>query len=341
MAGPLARSVPDMALMLDAMAAADENDARTLDPEAMRPETYTASLNADGLEGKRIGVLRSFGAGQADNNGFSTFFNSDDEDFGLFNQALADLERLGATLVDNVHLDNLNTNRSGGGDFARDIAIFFDGVDSPIDSFEELCLNGSYSLFAYESSERCLSFYSWAESNGTPSSTFYQGVKARYAGNRDYTEALMQRLNLDALIFPADTYGAASVTSADSSCTVNSVSGMPTMTFPVGYSSHAKPMPVGMVILGRKFDEPTLLEIAYAYEQGTGHRQGPVIPTALGERDLPPMDLEAANAMRLRLGEEAYNRYLKDGAKFSLNGDRFKTITEDVLEEAGRTDLLP
>lgn len=59
--GPMARSVRDLALMLDVMAGIDNADPNTLDPQRVQPRTYTASLREDGMKGKRIGVLRQYG----------------------------------------------------------------------------------------------------------------------------------------------------------------------------------------------------------------------------------------------------------------------------------------
>jgi amidase len=335
--GPLARSVPDLALMLDAMAAADPDDALTLDPEARRPATYTASLRAEGLVGKRIGVLRSFGG----ENPVNIYRRADADDLRLFNRALYDLERLGATLVDNVHLDQLNTRRGGRGDVYENAQKFFALADGPVGSLEDLCQTGRYSAFIYGSVQSCLASVASARDYGNPEAAAYISALSRYRSNRAYIERVMDALDLDALVYPADTFGAAGVTGMGSTCNPSSVSGTPTLTFPAGFSDEETPLPVGMVVHARKFDEPTLIEIAYAYERGTQHRRPPVLSSPLSSRPLPPLDIAEANALRLRLGEESFARVLDDGEEFALSGALFEEIVRDVLEEAGRSDLLP
>ncbi|MDX1668766.1 MAG: amidase family protein, partial [Limnobacter sp.] len=63
--GPMTRTVRDAALLLDAMAAPDPADAKTLAPDRFQPETYTAFLDANALQGKRLGVLRTYGGTDA------------------------------------------------------------------------------------------------------------------------------------------------------------------------------------------------------------------------------------------------------------------------------------
>ena len=57
-------------------------------------------------------------------------------------------------------------------------------------------------------------------------------------------------------------------------CSLSASSGLPAITVPAGFTDDPE-LPVGMELLGRAFDEPTLLKLAYAYEQATGHRRPP------------------------------------------------------------------
>jgi hypothetical protein len=92
-------------------------------------------------------------------------------------------------------------------------------------------------------------------------------------------------------------------------------------------------MPVGMMLLGRSWSEPVLLEMAYAYEQGTHHRRPPTLTSAIpADAPLEPMDLAEANAVRLRLGEAAFEQVLQDGERWDLTPSVFTNIARSVLE---------
>ncbi|HXG72309.1 MAG TPA: amidase family protein [Gemmatimonadaceae bacterium] len=60
-AGPLARSVTDLAIMLDATVGADPNDPITADGASHIPRSYRDALNPDGLKGARIGCCARCG----------------------------------------------------------------------------------------------------------------------------------------------------------------------------------------------------------------------------------------------------------------------------------------
>ena len=88
--GPLARTVADAAAVLDAVAGTDPADAATAAAQGRRPASYLSALDKDGLKGARIGVLRQFLAGG----------DPDPEFVALFEQALADMKRRGAEIVE-------------------------------------------------------------------------------------------------------------------------------------------------------------------------------------------------------------------------------------------------
>src|SRR5262245_38557782 len=100
--GPIARSVKDAALLLDVIAGYDPNDLVTAYAAGQVPPTYTAFLNKDGLRGARLGVIREPLDAKADTA-------SDDykKVKTVIDKAIADLNRLGAEVVDPVVIPDL------------------------------------------------------------------------------------------------------------------------------------------------------------------------------------------------------------------------------------------
>jgi hypothetical protein len=81
---------------------------------------------------------------------------------------------------------------------------------------------------------------------------------------------------------------------------------MPVATVLVGFSNHDDPLPVGLMIHGRKYDEPTVLEIAYAYEQATRHRRPPRLTSAAASADdVPRLDIADYNDLHFSIAEKA------------------------------------
>jgi hypothetical protein len=128
--GPLARTVTDAAAVLDAVAGTDPADAATAAAQGLRPATYLSKLDKDGLKGARIGVLRQFLAGG----------DPDPEVVALFEQALADMKRRGADIVDGVSVPDIPTSRLGCDRFKHDINAYLAhlGPQAPVKSLAEI-----------------------------------------------------------------------------------------------------------------------------------------------------------------------------------------------------------
>ena len=99
-------------------------------------------------------------------------------------------------------------------------------------------------------------------------------------------DAVMTKNRLDALVAPTGgpawltdlVNGDGGTAAAPGPSTVTSVAGYPHITVPVGY---VRGLPVGISFFGRAWSEPTLIKLAYAYEQATKHRRPPTFaPTA-------------------------------------------------------------
>lgn len=279
-AGPMARSVTDAAAVLDIIAGIDPADMYTLTSAGRIPRGgYTQFLKEDGLEGKRIGV-------------FIDLFNEGpefEESIAIIEEALKDLSDNGAFLIRPVSLGMdlrsvLRWSRSSAIEnrFALDTYFRGRGPDSPVSSFAEYVEAGFYYGHSRENLLRSLAVESLDD---------HAGFAARMVNRmnlRQLTEELMDRYELDALVYPMKAFPAARLPTdgsrgelrpRDADNPFSSITGLPAIVVPAGYDHNN--LPVAVEFLGRMFSEPTLIEIAYGYEQATQHRKSPETTPAL------------------------------------------------------------
>jgi amidase len=94
-------------------------------------------------------------------------------------------------------------------------------------------------------------------------------------------EKVMDSLKIDAIVYPSWNNKPARIEffeeeyKGDNNQIISPHTGQPAFTVPMGYTNNN--LPVGIQFLGRMFDEPTLIRLAYSYEQGTHHRKPPVL----------------------------------------------------------------
>jgi len=277
-AGPMARSVKDAAILLGALAEFDPQDAENHLGEGKIYTDYTQFLNENGLAGMRIGIA-------------SQMIGFDDHVDELFKRAVETLKEQGAEIVEEVKFEN---NRKWGGpsyevllyEFKADLNKYLqEHPSAPVKSLAEIIefdKNHAEEEMPWFGQEIFLE----AEKKGDLQSEEY--LKAlkdakRYAG-KEGIDAVMKEHNLDAII--AQTNGPAWTIDwvngdhfSGGSSSPAAISGYPNVTVPMGYI-HG--LPVGISFFGKAWSEPTLLKIAYAYEQATKHRKSPDFLKTLG-----------------------------------------------------------
>ena len=278
-AGPMTRTVTDAAILLGVLAGSDAHDEITKDAAAKGLADYTKSLDANGLKGARIGVVRAKLMG---------YHPGTD---ALIEAAIADLKRLGAVIVDPADIPHVGEYDDTELDVLKyefkadlDKYLAWLGPTSPIKSMQDvIAFNAAHadremSIFGQEIMQQSVA-------KGPLTEAKYRAAleKDRRLSQAEGIDAVMNRLKLDALIAP--TGAPAWVTdpvSADhylgSATTPAAVAGYPHITVPAG---QVMGLPVGLSFFGRAWSEPTLIKFAYAYEQATKHRTPPQLKATI------------------------------------------------------------
>lgn len=279
--GPIARSVADAAIALDAVVGVDENDAATTTQVGQVPDTYTRYLDPKALDGATIGYFPQMIPS-------ATASNASQAATGRrFEQAKADLEAQGATVVpvtmtaeeQTAFTRVLNEGSGSTNEFKHDLdeyiaAHLSDDVEA--NSLQAIVDSGKFvpgyrSTYTSRNAITESTYQNWAGASGTHTTQIALG--------HTQVTALMDAQDLDAVIYPSGTqYGTFSTNMRLSPNT-----GMPAVTVPMGADSTDPTAGINLEILGRKFDEGPLLGLAYAYEQATEHRTAPTLFGALTE----------------------------------------------------------
>ncbi|AXT20961.1 amidase [Flavobacteriaceae bacterium AU392] len=269
-AGPMCRTVEDATKVLEVIAGYDSSDPVTKYSKGKIPKNYTQFLQKDGLKGSRIGVLRILS-----NN------NPDSEITTLFNTAINDLQKLGATIVDTLDIPNFSMLRQNQwcSDFRKDIEAYLATYvkNDTIKTLEDIARIGSKSQYAIDGVTNFLENSSHPEHPEIECTDPYNDL--RRIAYREAIEQQMDSLNLDAIIYPswnnrpAKIYLFSEEYKGDNSQVIAPHTGQPAFTVPMGFTDGN--LPAGLQFLGRMYSEPTLIKLTYAYEQGTKHRSPP------------------------------------------------------------------
>jgi amidase len=281
-AGPIARTVADAAVLLGAMAGSDVEDDATRDSVRKGLRDYSASLDAGGLRGARIGVVRDklFG-----------YSRPADE---LAEQAIADMKSRGAIIVDPANIPTLGKFDETEltvllYEFKADMKRYLEwlGPAAPVHSLADIIAFNE----AHEPQE--LGYFGqelMVKANGKgplESAEYRRALENNHRLSRARgIDDVMTRNHLDALVAPTTgPAGLIDLVTGDHSnpdelspSTVAAVAGYPHITVPMG---SYRGLPIGLSFFGRAWSEPTLIKIAYAYEQATKHRRSPTFPATV------------------------------------------------------------
>ena len=271
-AGPMTRSVADAAALLTVLAGTDAQDPATRDADQHRQD-YSRFLDLNGLRGKRIGIVRSQFNGQSDLVA------------GVVEAELAVLTAQGAVLVEVAEIPNTAKYADSEltvllfelkASLPRYLATY--APASAIKSLEDaIAFNQKNS--AKEMSHFGQELFVSAQAKGDLDDQEYKDALAnnlKFSREQGIDKVLTEN-QLDALVAPTGelawlTDFIHGDSSGNSFTTPAAVAGYPHITVPAGF---VKGLPCGISFVGKAWSEPTLIAMAYAYEQASRRRRPP------------------------------------------------------------------
>jgi Asp-tRNA(Asn)/Glu-tRNA(Gln) amidotransferase A subunit family amidase len=272
--GPLARSVTDAAVALDAVTGIDSADPVTQEQVGKVPESYTSYLDADSLDGARIGYVASMIGNNA-------------TDVRLWAQAKAAMEAKGATVVEVTPpapaFGNILSEGSGStNEFKHDLNTYIANHLDPtvqVRSVADIIASNRNvttrnSIYTQRNNVTETTYQGWAGPTGTH-------TQAISTGNSVVT-SILDGQDLDALVYPTGTpYG-----TQGNNLRLSPNTGMPAVTVPMGQAIAADNTTTGanvnLEFLGRDYAEGDLIGLGYAFEQAVKARTAPALFGPLG-----------------------------------------------------------
>src|SRR5215467_2848628 len=276
-AGPMCRTVRDAAVLLGVLTGVDSDDQATAASAEKSQADYAQFCDPNGLKGARIGVARKY-------------FGFNDAVDALMEQSIDVMKKQGVTIVDPADVETL-----GKFDESELLVFMYElkadlnaylarlGPSAPVRTLKDII------EFNEQNRQKEMPYFGQdlfvkAESKGPLTEKAYLDALAKnhQLARADGIDAVMDKNHLDALVGP--TGGPAWLTdlvngdhSAGGSSNSAAVAGYPNINVTGGYISG---LPVGVSFFGRAWSEPTLIKIAYSFEQATKARQAPrFLPT--------------------------------------------------------------
>ena len=280
-AGPMTRTVRDAAILLNVLVGVDPRDPATSSNGTRSQIDYTNFLDLNGLRGARIGVART------------KFFGYSDVTDKLVNDAIDAMKANGAVIVDPANIETAGKFDESEFDvllyeFKTDLNNYLAalGPKAPVKSLQD--------IIAYNDKHKDqeMPFFGQeimiqAQAKGPLTEKKYLDELASNLkmSRTDGIDATMDKYKLDAIVAPTGSPAwTTDVINGDhfsgASSTPAAVAGYPNINLPAGFS-HG--LPVGISFFGRAYSEPTLIKLAYSYEQSTKHRRTPQFIPTLGD----------------------------------------------------------
>jgi len=272
MPGPMCRTVEDATRVLEIIAGNDPNDSVTKYFDGKLPNNYVQFLQEDGLRGARIGVLREISETEPD-----------PEILDLFENAIEDMRLMGAEMINPVNIpdfSNLSKNLWCN-NFRADLESYLTTYvkSDTLQTIEDIIRAGTKSTFTAKQ------IYFLANNRGKADNPEMECLDVYLDQKRiEFRRAIedhMDKLKLDALVYPVwniKPYRMNSIVEeyvGFNTAVIAPATGQPAFTVPMGFMEGN--LPTGIEFLGRMYSEPTLIKLAYAYEQGTKHRKPPLL----------------------------------------------------------------
>ncbi|WP_114993159.1 amidase [Synechococcus sp. UW179A] len=302
-AGVMARSIPDLAAGLAAIANSSDPDD-DLTTSVPRKDSYAKHLKNASLDGKRIGVIRSV-AGNA------VFDTNDKPSVAVFNQVKARLKSQGASLVE-IDLPLFDSNRANNmAGEAEEVNQYLSSFASTRKSYQDICSSGRTRL----SEKTC---FGHIESLAPKYSEQYAAALNTFEKNKNYLEGLMRKDNVDALLMPLSSWQPPSYyddmyRTATTESPVASNSGLPAIALIAGWTPATPAMPIGFELIGFQYGEGDLIGLAQAYSSGLPGRPLPELKAGNGDFSFEEICVQGINNFITEAGWRSYQQFLKNG----------------------------
>jgi amidase len=274
--GPMARTVGDAAILLNVLAGPDPNDAATEASSSKAQPDYTKFLDPNGLRSARLGIARRFFG-----------FNADVD--RLVDECIAQMREQGAEIIDPIDYPA----NEGLDDSELEVLLyeFKADLNAYLKTRSSFSVKSLSDIIAFNEARRSeeMPYFEQdimikAKAKGPLTESAYKDALARnHRLTRDEgIDAVISKYRLDAIAAPSN--GLAWLTDwvtgdhVSGGCSQPAaIAGYPHLTVPAGF---VHGLPVGISFFGPAWSEPTLLRIAYAFEQATKRRQTPrFLPT--------------------------------------------------------------
>jgi amidase len=269
--GPMARTVRDAAILLGALAGNDPRDPATAEANAKMQKDYTRFLDPMGLKGARIGVARKY-------------FGFSDSVDALMNRLIGEMKSAGAEIVDPADLESF-----GKFDDTELLVLMYElkaDLNAYLASRPDAGVHSLADVIAFneKNKEKEMPYFGQdlflksQEKGPLTDKDYLAALAANHKLSRESgIDGVMDKFHLDAIVAP--TGGPAWLTdlvdgdhSGGGSSNAAAVAGYPNINVPAGFIFG---LPVGISFFGRAWSEPTLLKIAYGFEQLVKARRAP------------------------------------------------------------------
>jgi Asp-tRNA(Asn)/Glu-tRNA(Gln) amidotransferase A subunit family amidase len=271
--GPMARTVTDVAKLLDVMVGYDPEDPLTASGVGHVPGSYTKFLDRNSLKGARIGVLRE---------PMGRYSEPQSQDFAkitaVFNKAMEESKTAGAILVDPILIPNLkqllDTRSEGPTESAEAFKLFFGrSAHPPFKTKEEMMRSPDFAKMVRYATDRMRATSDEAK--------HYRYLQAQQELMLSVLKVMADN-KLDAIVHKSMEHQPTLIKDGVNPPWVNTKGApylntflvfVPVVAVPAGFTTDN--LPAGITFMGRPYDEGTVIKLAYAYEQATHHRRPP------------------------------------------------------------------
>lgn len=306
-AGPLARTVTDLATSLTVLA------------KNTPPIEYTKYLNTNTLSGKTIAIIHKVGTNSVWKN-MPAFIKN------VYNMAINNLKNSGVKIV-NLDLPEFDNNRNNNmAGTIEDVNEYLKINLTTRNNMEELCRSNRSRVMGNE--KACLNFIKYIAKK---ESIEYKKVLSTIKYNLNYVTGILRNKHIDALLLPISNYAGNSYDMLEINTwqsPISSNSNLPSITIPIGQTNDK--LQIGMEIVAGEFREDILLMLAYNYEQ----KYRKFTPPELKASDmLNKLSIPELNLLFRQIGKNSYLEFITPHNKNTISPSQaYQAVVQSIFE---------